>query len=109
MEQDWTTVTIRKTKPKTQIVHKNTNPEAQHLRKLEDDTVYVKPKKLSNESRNAIVKYRIDNKLSQSDLDSKCGFPIHTIQMFESNKLTPSIGQLQRLNKIMKTGLTLTN
>ena len=108
-EQDWTPVVLKRRKPKTQIVPKQTNHEGQRLKKLENDEIYVKPKKLSKESIATIVNFRIDNMLSQSDLDARCGFPRNTIQLFESNKLSPNTGQLQQLNKILKTGLSLTD
>ena len=105
--QDWTPVVVNKKRPRTEIQPKNVNPEAARLRKIENDETFVKPKMLSQESHRAIVSYRIENKLSQNDLDARCGFPRNTIQLLEANKAAPSIKQLQTLNRIMKTGLTL--
>lgn len=105
--QDWTEVVVKKPKPATHIVAKNTNPDAAKMRKLENDDIHVKPKMFSNESRNEIVKYRIANSLSQSDLDARCSFPKNTIQNLEANKRPPSTKELQTLNRILKTGLTL--
>jgi len=106
-EQDWTPVVLHKVKPKTQITERHTNPDAQKLRKLENDEIHVKPKMFSHESKQFIIKYRIDNKLSQSDLDARCSFPKNTIQQLEANKRAPTTKELQTLNRILKTGLTL--
>ena len=106
--QDWTPVVVNK-KKHTEIKAKNNNPEASRLRKIENDETFVKPKMLSQESHRAIVLFRIENKLSQSELDVRCGFPRNTIQLLESNKIAPNTKQLQILNRILKTGLTLSN
>lgn len=106
--QDWTPVLVNKKRPRTEIQHKNENPNVARLRKIENEESYVKSKMLSHESLKKIVAFRIENKLSQTDLDSRCGFPRNTIQLLESNKIAPSTKQLQILNRILKTGLTLT-
>jgi ribosome-binding protein aMBF1 (putative translation factor) len=105
--QDWTPVIVNKKRSRSEIQTKNVNPDAARLRKIENEETFVKPKMLSHESLKKIVSYRIENKLSQSDLDSRCGFPRNTIQLLESHKIAPSTKQLQILNRILKTGLTL--
>ena len=105
--QDWTPVVVNKSKPKGQIVTKSTNPEYVLHKKLEDDTIHVKAKMFSHESKQAIIQYRITNKLSQGDLDARCSFPKNTIQQLEANKRAPTTKELQVLNRILKTGLTL--
>ena len=108
-DQDWTPVILKRSKPKTSIVSKNTNHEGLRLRKVEDSETFVKPKMFSHESLKTIVAYRVEHKMSQSDLDMMCGFPRNTVQQLESKKLSPSTKQLQVLNKILKTGLSLSN
>ena len=105
--QDWTPVVVKKQKPTTQIVAKHNNPDHVLLKKLEDNTIHVKPKMFSHESKQLIIKYRIDNKLSQADLDARCSFPKNTIQQLEANKRGPTTKELQTLNRVLKTGLTL--
>ena len=105
--QDWTPVVVKKQKPKTQIVAKNSNPEYTFLKKLENDEIHVKAKMFSHESKQAIIHYRLSNKLSQSEMDSRCSFPRNTIQQLEANKRAPTTKELQMLNKLLKTGLTL--
>jgi len=103
--QDWTEVTVKKRIAKTQ--HVSATPEVAKMRKLENDDIHVKPKMLSQESRSTIVKARIANGLSQSELDARCSFPKNTIQQLEANKRAPTSRELQTLNRILKTGLTL--
>jgi ribosome-binding protein aMBF1 (putative translation factor) len=103
--QDWTEVTVKKRSSKYQQTP--TNPEVTKIKKLENNDIYVKPKMFSQESRNTIVQARIANSLSQSDLDARCSFPKNTIQQLEANKRGPTSKELQTLNRILKTGLTL--
>lgn len=106
--QDWTPVVVNKIKPKTQILAKLCDPDAALKRKLENDDIHVKAKMFSHESKQAIIQYRISNKLSQAEFDARCSFPRNTIQQLEANKRAPTTKELQTLNKVLKTGLTLT-
>ena len=100
---DWTPVTIKK---KHTTVQKHNSP----LKHLEDDEMnFVKPKMFSQESKQTIIDYRITNKISQSQLDMMCSFPKNTIQQLESNKIGPTTKHLNTLNRILKTGLTLSS
>lgn len=105
-DQDWTTITLKKkiTSSKPAI---NISPATIALRKLEDNDTIVKQKLLSHESKQLIVSYRIEHKLSQSGLDNLCSFPKNTIQHLESNKRGPSNSELQMLNRLLKTPLKL--
>jgi ribosome-binding protein aMBF1 (putative translation factor) len=82
------------------------NPEAQRLAKIERED-FVKPKQLSSESRKDLVAARVALKLNQEQLNQRCAFPPHTIKAFEAGHLTPSGGQLNRLNRELKTSLHL--
>ena len=106
--QDWTPVVVKKRNTSTNNA-KPANPEALRLQKYENDEIFVKPKMFSQESRNKIIQYRITNKISQTDLDHACSFAKNTVQQLEANKRAPSSKELQTLNRLLKTGLTLTN
>ena len=104
--QDWTSVVVNK-KRTTTIVPKSTNPDVVKLRKLENDDIHVKPKMFSSEARKKIIEYRIEHKLNQSQLDALCSFPKNTIQQIEALKRAPNTKELNTLNRVLKTGLTL--
>jgi ribosome-binding protein aMBF1 (putative translation factor) len=106
--QDWTEVKIRgKSKtPMTQTV-KHANPEVMHKNKLANSTDAIKLKKLTAESKQAIVAYRMSKKITQEQLNQECRFPVNTIREIEAGRLNPSIGQLNTLNRVLKTGLKL--
>ena len=107
--QDWTPVTVRKnTQKQTQgqgqgQVQRQTSDSAQ-ARKLAENDI-VKLKQLSRESRQELVSRRAILKMTQVQLNQTCLFPINTINKIESGQLTPSVSQLNTLNRILKTGL----
>ncbi len=104
--QDWETVTVRK-KTKTAGA-KTSGPRVSsdvvQARKL-DDADIVKLKQLSKESRQEIVSRRALAKMTQVQLNQACQFPINTINKIESGQLSPSVSQLNTLNRVLKTGL----
>ena len=106
--QDWTTVTIKgkSNTPGPSKVTTRVAPEVAHMRKVADSET-VKQKSLAPESRQEIVQKRVINKWSQSDLNNQCCFPPNTIREIEAGRLTPSIQQLNTLNRVLKTGLKL--
>lgn len=106
MDQDWTTVVLKKKSTAPTNVPKFT-PTAIALRKVEESETFVKAKQLTSESKQQIVNYRIEHKLSQSDLDNRCSFPRNTIQHIESSKRPPSNSELQKLNQLLKVALKL--
>ncbi len=81
-------------------------PEVAHARKLADAEI-AKPKQLAAESRQEIVAKRAAMKKSQVELNQLCNFPVNTIREIEAGRVCPSIGQLNTLNRILKTGLKL--
>lgn len=107
--QDWNPVVIRgKSSAATtskQIVDKR-SAESHRLAKIEREE-YVKPKQLASESRKDLVAARVALKLTQDQLNQRCAFPPHTIKAFEAGHLVPSGGQLNRLNRELKTSLHL--
>jgi ribosome-binding protein aMBF1 (putative translation factor) len=110
--QDWTPTTITSSKvtaatKAASAVMRKIAPEAAHARKIEQADGPVKPKQLAPESRQEIVKTRATMKKSQVELNQLCNFPVHTIREIEAGRLTPTIGQLNTLNRVLKTGLKM--
>jgi ribosome-binding protein aMBF1 (putative translation factor) len=110
--QDWTPTTITSTKAtasaKTVIsAARKVAPEVAHARKIENAEVPMKPKQLTPESRQEIVNKRAAMKKSQVELNQLCNFPVNTIREIEAGRIPPTIGQLNTLNRVLKTGLKL--
>jgi len=104
--QDWETVTVRK-KTKTagaKFSGPRVSSDVVQARKL-DDADIVKLKQLSKESRQELVSRRSLAKMTQVQLNQACQFPINTINKIESGQLSPSVSQLNTLNRVLKTGL----
>jgi ribosome-binding protein aMBF1 (putative translation factor) len=110
--QDWDPLTITskqgvaKAKAVANAVRKVSASVAQ-ARKVEAADGPVKQKVLDPASRQAIVAYRVAQQKSQTEFNQMCQFPANTIREIEAGRLTPSIGQLNTLNRIMKMGLKL--
>ena len=105
--QDWNSVIIKGGKSKTVGPSKVTTrvaPEVTRMRKVENEET-VKQKSLTPESRQEIIQRRVINKWNQTDLNNQCCFPINTIREIEAGRITPSIQQLNTLNRVLKTGL----
>lgn len=109
--QDWTPVKIasrpRSSAASLSVTGKRISSAAGAERTIAD-TDYVKPKHLTTESRQTLVAKRVAMGKSQTEFNQLCSFPPNTIKEFESGRLTPTIGQLNTLNRILKTGLKLT-
>jgi DNA-binding XRE family transcriptional regulator len=103
MEQDWTTVVLKK-KVKPSKPLSVTNPEVLRLRAIENDEP-VKKRELTRESRQALTSGRIAKNMTQEQVDHVCGFPKHTIRDIESGKLVPSGPQMAIIQKY--TGIVL--
>ena len=116
-DQDWTPLTITNSRAGTtasrngpreikERVH-TSNVGAQ-LAKLEAAEVPKKPKVLSRDAVATIQNYRRqNNNMTQRALDQQLAFPPNTINKLEARQLTPSGSQLNALNRVLKTGLTL--
>ena len=108
-DQDWEPVVIRSSGAVAAASAKRTAgakvaPEVAHARKILNSEV-AKPKQLAPESRQEIVTTRAAMKKSQVELNQLCNFPVNTIREIEAGRLCPTIGQLNTLNRILKTGL----
>jgi ribosome-binding protein aMBF1 (putative translation factor) len=64
-------------------------------------------KMLSDDSVRAMLDFRAAHTMSQKTLDKLCSFPENTIKKIELQTLSPTIDQLQALNRVLKTDLTL--
>jgi ribosome-binding protein aMBF1 (putative translation factor) len=113
--QDWTPTVLRNgkvmaaRKATEQASRPKMSAEAIRLAKLanDDEGVVKRAKTLSVESRQTMMRLRAEQKWSQRDLDMRCSFPANTIRDLESGKIAPSSGQLNTINRVLKTGLKL--
>jgi DNA-binding transcriptional regulator YiaG len=81
--------------------------EAIRQAKLADADGPVHVKVLTPDAVRTIQDYRRQNSLTQKQLDQRLSFPANTVQALESRKAGPSTKQLQVLNQLLKSGLTL--
>jgi ribosome-binding protein aMBF1 (putative translation factor) len=110
--QDWTPTTITSTKAAATAraaatTQRKIAPEVAHARKIENAEGPTRAKQLAPESRHEIVMKRAEMKKSQVELNQLCNFPVNTIREIEAGRLTPTIGQLNTLNRVLKTGLKM--
>ncbi len=107
---DWTPVVIKgKSAPKavgSAVQAVRYSNEAARLRKIESDDP-PKKKTLDSHSRSELVLRRVANKWTQEDLNCECKFPVHTIREIEAGRATPTVSQLNMLNRVLKCGLKL--
>jgi hypothetical protein len=96
--QDWTTVVMRKTatKPKQQIAAAQA---AAHATRMDSDDIKVKRRRLTAESRQALVAARCAEKKGQRDVDKELAFPPNTIRDFEAGTAAPSGAQISALQR----------
>jgi DNA-binding XRE family transcriptional regulator len=105
MNQDWEPVILRK----VPVTAKGTRPVGVRpsVSTLLDADTPVKLKTLSHETRQTMIQMRAALKMTQVELNQKCGLPAHTIRDIEAGKLTPGQGQLTSINRQLKTNLKL--
>lgn len=115
-DQDWMPLTITNSRagaavprngPREIKERVHTSHIGAQLAKLEAAEVPTKPKVLSRDAVATIQNYRRQNNMTQRALDQQLAFPPNTINKFEARQLTPSGTQLNALNRVLKTGLTL--
>ena len=101
--QDWTPVVVRgkATKPTASVAKPQVSAAVAQARRLETDEP-PKPKTLTHESKQAIITTRVAKGWNQTQLNTQCAFPQHTIRDIENGKLTPSHAQLNVLNRVLK-------
>ena len=96
-EQDWKPVVLRKSQPKTQVVHAPGNKE---FHKLDSEDVEA-PKILGIDSAKQIQAARSALKLTQVQLAQKINEKANLIKEYETGKIVPSRAVLNKLNKIL--------
>jgi ribosome-binding protein aMBF1 (putative translation factor) len=113
--QDWNPTILRNgkvmqaKKAAEQAAKPKLSAEAIRLAKLanNEEVPMKRPKVLTAESKQAMMRLRAEQKWSQRDLDMRCSFPAHTIRDIENGKLAPSSSQLNCINRILKVALKL--
>lgn len=77
-------------------------------RKLDGDVDGApKVKKVDPESRQALIRARVDKGLSQDQADAQCNFPKHTFKAIENGTLTPGSQMLSKISRIFKVDIKL--
>lgn len=112
--QDWsplkiqsTTATAIASAKKMSSGRMKVTPGAAQARKIDTADAPIKLKQLATESRQEIIQKRLAMKKNQSELNTLCAFAPNTIRDIEAGKLTPSPGQLNNLNRILKASLKM--
>ena len=110
MDQDWTTVTLRRrlsakeAQSKGQMVTQSRDSEQNErarLAKLENTDEISPPKKrVSPESIQALIRKRMELGLTQEKADHKCSFPRNTFKDIESHKSLPTSTQQSVLQRV---------
>lgn len=103
--QDWTPVVLGGRRTTKQIQERNkTSTEGQRLASLEkriDNNESIVKKHTDPESIRALIKVRIDKKLTQDAADKLCGFPRHTFREIEAGRLIPNTKQLGVIQRFL--------
>lgn len=114
-EQDWTQVTIRRRgsqhpagpATKVSVAQRQVSQAGQRAaaveRKAEEGN--LKSKKVTSESRQALVQARLNNKWSQLDADAQCNLPKNTINRIESGAMLPNGATLSKIRRTLKIDL----
>ncbi len=102
--QDWETVVVRsrKTGIKTQQEKREIAQKqaGYHMYKLETaDDLKPKKKRLTADSRQALVAARVAIKKTQREVDAMCAFPPNTMRDFEAGTVAPTGGQISQLQR----------
>jgi hypothetical protein len=84
----------------------------EHLAKVERDADEgaLKTKKVTTESKNALVKARLEfarGKLTQDQADAECALPRHTIRDIEAGRLVPGPDMLRKISRGLRVDLKL--
>jgi hypothetical protein len=106
--QDWNTVVIHGKGVSSSTVPKQTYSQtAVAMRRIEEADGPVKQKTLTPESVRVLQDYRRTATKTQREMDQLCNFAAGTINELEACKRGPTPRELQTLNRLLKTGLTL--
>jgi putative transcription factor len=102
MNQDWTTVVLRKPQTTTQKI---VNPQKPQTVKIEQETEDFRHEKVSRELSLSIQKARTDKKWTRKDLAIKINEKESVITDYETGKAIPNGIILQKMSKAL--GITL--
>lgn len=109
--QDWNPLTITSKVAVAAAKAARAGPpvtaEAAQARRVAAADGPVKLKTLLPESRQELIAKRVALKKNQAELNTLCNFPPNTIREIEAGRQTPSSGQLNTLNRILKAALKL--
>jgi ribosome-binding protein aMBF1 (putative translation factor) len=104
MDQDWEVVTYGKRKnfavPETTVSHAVRNAKLVNSES-------PKLKELSLDARQRMIQARVALGMNQLQLNQLCRLPANTIRDAEAGKQTPSQGQLNIINRNLKTNIKL--
>jgi len=117
MDQDWTTVTLRRrlstkeAQTKGHMATQHRDPEQQErarLAKLENtDEVSPPKKRVSPESIQALIRKRMELGLTQEKADHKCSFSRNTFKDLESHRSLPTTTQQSVLQRVFGVQLKI--
>lgn len=106
--QDWTTVTVRRRYSKKDSIAsgqgtiQSRDParnEKIRMAKLAETDGPGPKKRVNSESLQALIRKRIEMKLTQEKADITCAFPRNTFKDIESNRLIPNEDQKRRIQQ----------
>jgi hypothetical protein len=102
MEQQWETVVIRNKKmaPKQTVERKGAQgTEAQRLYKLDQSEATPVKKRLTEESRRALMAARIAKDKKQRDVEKELALPGNTLRDIENGAVVPTSQQISALHR----------
>ena len=117
-DQDWIPVTVRRRYSKKEAVQKGgtiiqqkdpQQTERIRMAKLEAAEVPPEKKKIEPTTLQAMIRKRIEMKLTQEKADSLCSFPRNTFKEIEAQRLIPSEEQKRRISSNLGIQLKILN
>jgi hypothetical protein len=114
--QDWTQVVMRRRFTKTEAIQRGLTTiqardplknEKQRLVKIDNDDAPVIKKRVNAESIQALIRKRIEMKLTQEKTDILCSFPKHTFKNLEAHRLLPSEEQKRKIQQYIGVQLKI--
>lgn len=102
--QDWEVVTYGRPQ---RIVKPRVSEAVSNASKIDNSDGNVKLKEFGLEARQTMIRQRVVLGLNQVQLNQLCRLPPNTIHYVEAGKQVPSQGQLNIINRTLKTRLRL--
>ena len=111
--QDWTTVVLKR-RPTTakregaeEVRDADRNERLRAAKMDRMDYAEAPKKQVASESLQALIRKRMELKLSQDKADQLCNFPRHTIKGIESRRILPTPAHQATLQKILGVQLKI--